>query len=205
MTDMKKILVWDVPTRLGHWLLAGAFAVAWLTSESETWQDVHIAAGTLMFAVVMFRILWGVIGSRYARFGSFAFSPAAALRYLRDLALRRPAHYAGHNPAGSYAIYLLLGLTLVVGFSGWMAYNQIGDHFMEEAHEVVAGVMLAIVALHVAGVVVGGLVHGENLALAMLTGRKLGKPDEAIAGARWGWAIVLGAWACAAIWCYRYL
>jgi len=202
---MKKILVWDVPTRLGHWLLVGSFAVAWLTSESETWQDVHVAAGTLMFAVVVFRLFWGIIGSRYACFDSFSFSPAAALRYLRDLALRRPAHYAGHNPAGSYAIYALLGFALLAGFSGWLVYNEFGGEWVEELHEGVASAMLAIVALHLGGVVVGGLAHGENLALSMLTGRKLGASGEAIANARWGWAIVLGAWACTAVWFSRYL
>jgi cytochrome b len=205
MNALKKILVWDVPTRLGHWLLVGSFAVAWLTSEGETWKDVHVAAGTLMFAVVLFRLLWGAIGSRHARFANFAFRPRAAFDYLIGLLRWRPAHYTGHNPAGSYAIYALLGLTLIDGLSGWVIYNEIGGRVLENVHEVVAGTMLALVVLHLGGVVVGSLAHGENLALAMLTGRKLGEPDDAIAGARWGWAIVLGAWAGVAIWFSRYL
>jgi cytochrome b len=205
MHAMKKILVWDVPTRLGHWLLVASFAIAWLTSESETWKDVHVAAGSLMVAVVLFRLLWGAVGSRYARFGSFTFSPAAALDYLTGLLRRRPAHYTGHNPAGSYAIYLLLALTLLAGLTGWLAYNELGGEEIGEVHEFIAGTMLGLVVLHLVGVVVGGLAHGENLALSMVTGRKLGEPGEAIDRARWGWALLLGAWAGAAVWLSRYL
>ncbi len=202
---MEKILVWDAPTRLGHWLLAIAFGLAWLTSEGETWKDVHVAAGTLMFGVVMFRIVWGLIGSRHARFASFTFGPAAALRYLLGLARGKAAHFTGHNPAGSYAIFLLLALTVFTGLSGWAAYNEFGGHWLEEAHEAAASAMLAVVALHVAGVVVGGLAHRENLALAMITGRKLGERSEAIGSARRGWAVALIAWASAAVWVSAYI
>lgn len=202
---MEKIRVWDAPTRLGHWLLVAAFAAAWLTSESETWKDVHVAAGALMFAVVLFRLFWGFIGTLHARFASFAFTPAAALRYVGSLLRRQPEHFTGHNPAGSYAIFLLLGLTLVTAVSGWAAYNEFGGHLSEEFHEGAATAMLAIVAVHVGGVIVGGLLHRENLALAMLTGRKLGERPEAIGSARPGWAILLAAWACGAVWLSAYL
>lgn len=202
---MEKILVWDVPTRLGHWLLAIAFALAWLTSEGESWKNVHVAAGTLMFGVVVFRIVWGMIGSRHARFASFAFRPAAAVRYLLGLLRGKPAHFTGHNPAGSYAIFLLLALTIVTGMSGWATYNELGGHWLEEVHETAAGAMLAVVAVHVAGVVIGGLAHRENLALAMITGRKLGERSEAIGSPRRGWAVALIAWASAAIWVSAYI
>jgi len=202
---MEKILVWDAPTRLGHWLLAISFATAWLTSESESWKDVHVAAGAVMLAVVLFRVLWGVIGSLHARFASFAFSPAAAMRYLAGLLQRQPQHFTGHNPAGSYAIFLLLGLTVVTVALGWLAYNEIGGSWPGELHEAAASTMLALVVLHLAGVIVGGLAHRENLALAMITGRKLGERSEAIRSIRTGWAIVLGAWASAAVWLSAYL
>jgi cytochrome b len=202
---MEKIQVWDAPTRIGHWLLAGAFAVAWLTSEGETWKNVHVAAGALMAAVVLFRIVWGVIGTAHARFASFAFAPGAALRYLAGMLRRRPEHFTGHNPAGSYAIFLLLALTLVAVVSGWAAYNELGGSLSEELHEGAATAMLLIVGLHLAGVVVGGLLHRENLALAMVTGRKLGERSEAIANTRRGWAVALIAWAGAAIWLSGYL
>jgi cytochrome b len=202
---MEKILVWDAPTRLGHWLLVGAFAAAWLTSESETWKNVHVAAGTVMFAVVLFRILWGFIGSMHARFASFAFAPTAAWGYLAGLLRRQPQHFTGHNPAGSFAIFLLLGLVVVAGLSGWAAYNDIGGSLAEEFHEAAANAMLAVVGVHLAGVVVGGLVHRENLVLAMITGRKLGERSEAIAHARIGWAFALAACAGGAVWLSAYL
>jgi cytochrome b len=202
---MEKILVWDAPTRLGHWLLATAFVTAWLTSESEALKNVHVAAGALMVAVVLFRLIWGLIGSLHARFSSFAFSPVAAMEYLFGLLQRKPQHFTGHNPAGSYAIYLLLALTVVAGISGWLAYNEFGGSMTEHVHEAAANSMLALVVLHIAGVVVGGIAHRENLALAMLTGRKLGDRSEAIKSARFGWAIVLVGWAGLAIWLSRYL
>ncbi|HEX8989494.1 MAG TPA: cytochrome b/b6 domain-containing protein [Rhodocyclaceae bacterium] len=202
---MKQILVWDAPTRLGHWLLAGAFATAWLTSESESWKNVHVAAGALMVAVALFRIFWGFVGSRHARFASFAYSPASALQYLRSLAARRPEHFTGHNPAGSYAIFLLLALTPIVGVSGWAAYNEIGGSMSEELHEGAATAMLLVVAIHLAGVAVGSLLHRENLPRAMVTGRKQGDPTEAITAARIGWALVLSAWSGAAIWLSAFL
>lgn len=202
---MERILVWDAPTRLGHWLLVSAFAAAWLTAESETWKDIHVAAGTVMFAVVLFRILWGFVGTVHARFASFAFAPAAAFRYLTGLLRRQPQHFTGHNPAGSYAIFLLLGLVMIAALSGWAAYNEVGGSLSEEFHEAAANTMLVVVAVHLAGVVVGGLVHRENLALAMITGRKLGERSEAIGSARVIWAIALAACTGGAVWLSAYL
>lgn len=205
MNKLQKILVWDAPTRIGHWLLVAAFATAWLTSESESLKDVHIAAGVLMVAVVLFRVLWGVIGSMHARFASFAFTPAAAADYVFGLLKRQPAHFTGHNPAGSYAIFLLLALTVVTSLSGLLTYNEFGGSVLEELHEGAATTMLGIVAVHLGGVIVGGLLHRENLALAMITGRKLGAPSEAIASARPVWALVLVGWATVAVVASGYL
>ena len=97
---MKSILVWDWPVRLGHWLMVGGFALAWLTSESESWRLVHVGAGATVVAVAGFRLLWGVIGSRYARFAAFVRGPRAVLGYLETLIDNHPEHHVGHNPAG---------------------------------------------------------------------------------------------------------
>jgi cytochrome b len=177
---MKKILVWDVPTRVFHWLLALSFAGAFLTAESERYRDVHVMLGYTMLGLVAFRLVWGLIGTRYARFGSFAFGPKSILTYLKSLFTRSPQHYPGHNPAGSWAIYALLGLTLLAGASGYAAYNDFGGHWMEEAHEAMANALLAVVVVHVAGVIVSSVLHRENLVRAMLTGKKAGRPDEGI-------------------------
>ena len=201
---MNRILVWDFPVRIGHWLLVGAFALAWLTSESEAWRLVHVLAGGTVVGVVLFRLLWGVVGTRHARFASFVRGPGSALGYLKNLLAGRPAHTAGHNPAGGWAIVTLLALGLLTGASGWLTYNgsfaSLGGELFEELHEALAATMLTVALLHVAGVVVGSLAHRENLVRAMLTGRKLGEPAEAIGAARlWAVPLLLG-WVAACAW-----
>jgi cytochrome b len=175
-----KVLVWDLPTRVFHWLLALSFAGAFLTAESERLRDVHVMLGYTMLGLVAFRLVWGLIGTRYARFASFAFGPRAVLAYLRSLFTRSPRHYLGHNPAGSWAIYALLGLSALAGASGYATYNDIGGHAMEEAHEALANGLLGVVMVHLAGVLASSLFHGENLVRSMITGYKSGAPGAGI-------------------------
>jgi cytochrome b len=177
---MERVLIWDLPVRLFHWLFAGAFIVAYATGDSESWRPVHVAAGTLMAALVLYRLGWGFVGSRYARFSSFIKSPGEALGYLLALLAGRAPQHAGHNPAAGYAIVALLVLALACFATGWPLYNDWGEELFEEGHEAVANLTLAIVGLHLAGVAVGSLVHRENLVLSMLTGKKFATPDEAI-------------------------
>ena len=190
-TDRRTILVWDLPLRVFHWLLAGSFAAAFATGDADRWRDVHAELGYTIIALVVFRIAWGVFGTRHARFGAFPLAPAAALAYVRSLLAGRPVHYVGHNPAGAVAIYLLLGLALATGLSGLAAYAELGGKWVEEVHEALANAMLVVVVVHLAGVVVGSLAHRENLALAMLTGRKHGEPGAAIGRTRPLVAVVL--------------
>ncbi len=166
------VKVWDILVRLFHWSFAACFAGAWLTAESERWRDVHVALGYTMLGLVAFRLAWGVVGPRHARFSSFVRGPAAIARYLRSLLAGRPEHHLGHNPAGAVAIVLLLALAAFAGASGWATYNDLGGHWLEETHEFLAGAMLAVVGVHLAGVAVASWLHRENLVAAMLTGRK---------------------------------
>jgi cytochrome b len=197
---MKKILVWDWPVRLGHWLMVGGFILAWLTSESETWRLVHAFAGSVVIAVALFRLPWGFIGSRYARFVDFVRGPGSVVDYLRSLLRLEPDHHTGHNPAGGWAIMLLLGLGIATGLVGWAMYNELGGEWLEELHEALAATMLTVVFIHVAGVISGSLLHGENLVRAMITGHKQGSPEEAIPSARPLAAIFLLVWVGAASW-----
>lgn len=197
---MTKILVWDLPTRVGHWLLVATFAVAWLTGESEAWRLVHVAAGYAMAALLLFRILWGFAGTRYARFASFLFSPQAALSYLFSLLRGRPAHWLGHNPAGSYAIYGLILLGLLTAGSGWATYQEMGGDLMEEGHDVLADAMLVLVILHVLGVVLGSIMHREKLILSMINGYKQGEAGQGIDSSRAGWLLLMAALVAVAIW-----
>lgn len=195
----RKILVWDVPVRVFHWLMVLSFAGAYLTAESERWRLLHVTLGYTMAGLVAFRILWGLMGTRHARFASFVRGPAAVLRYLGAIVRGQPEHHTGHNPAGALAIVALLGLTLAVAASGWATYNDVAGHWLEEAHEVAANVMLAIVGLHVAAVLFSSWLHRENLIGAMINGRKPGLPQDGIRRAWRSVAVlmlvaVLGFW-----------
>jgi cytochrome b len=175
-----KVLVWDVPTRVFHWLLALSFAGAFLTAESERYRDIHVMLGYTVLGLVAFRLVWGLIGTRYARFWSFAYGPRGVLTYVKSLFTRSPQHHLGHNPAGSWAIYALLALSVLAGASGYATYNEIGGHWMEDVHEALANTLLGVVFIHIAGVLVSSLLHRENLVRAMLTGYKSAKPGDGI-------------------------
>jgi len=171
-----RIAVWDLPTRLFHWSLATSFVVAWVTHESERLMNIHLAAGYAMLGLIGFRLLWGFIGNRYARFREFVRGPSVVLRYATSMLEGHPERHLGHNPVGAISIVLLLALGLGTGISGWLIVNDLGaaqwSDLFEELHEGLAGIMLAVVGLHLVGVVVSSGLHRENLVWAMITGYK---------------------------------
>lgn len=173
---LQRILVWDMPTRVFHWSLAGCFTIAWLTAESEPYAAVHQIAGYLFAALIAFRLVWGLAGSRYARFAEFLRSPREIARYAAGYVRRAPAHYIGHNPLGALAIVLMLVLGIGIAVTGWL--NATGGESFEEIHEVFANGMLVVIFVHIAGVIASSLMHRENLAEAMVTGYKNG-PESA--------------------------
>jgi cytochrome b len=185
----RKILVWDVPTRLFHWLLVGAF----VTADSERHRDLHVLFGVTLAGLIGFRLLWGLVGTRYARFTSFAFGPRAVLRSLGSLATLKPLRSVGHTPPASWAIWLMLALGLAVAVTGCASLRGGWGEALEEAHGALAWTLLAVVGVHVAGVVLGSVLHRENLVGAMVTGRKRGEPGEAIARSRWVVGAMLAA------------
>jgi len=180
-----RILVWDIPTRLFHWLLAASFVGAYITAESERFRDVHVVLGYSVIALIGFRLLWGMVGTRYARFSAFILRPAKVVAYLKSLLTGSPQHYVGHNPAGGWVIVGLLVLGLLVGVSGYATYNQASSEWLEELHEGAANTMLALVAVHVLGVLVSSLLHRENLVRAMINGYKTGEPGQGVGRAHW--------------------
>ena len=181
----ERILVWDLPTRLFHWLLASTFAGAWLTADSERWIDVHVALGYIFAGLIAFRVLWGFIGTRYARFSSFVAGPQAVKRYLGSIIAFRPERHVGHNPAGGWAVLALLGLGAITALTGYLNFNDYGGHWLEELHEGAASAMLALVFVHIGAVVLSSFIHGENLVKAMVTGFKRGAAWEAIRRPQW--------------------
>jgi len=196
--EKTRILVWDLPVRLFHWLLVVSFAGAFVTAESERVRDLHVALGWTFAALLAFRLIWGVVGSRHARFRSFARGPRAVLAYLKSLLSGRPEHHVGHNPAGGWAIFALIALGILISASGWALVGGAGK-WSEELHEGLANAMLALVFLHVGAVAVSSYLHRENLAAAMVTGYKTGRPADAIRSTRWIAAVALVA-AVAILW-----
>lgn len=176
----KPILVWDVPTRVFHWLLVLSFIGAYLTAESERYRAIHVVLGYTLLGLISFRLLWGFFGTRYARFRSFLFRPGEIVAYALSLLKGKPAHYIGHNPLGSVAIWLLLALGVSSGMSGLLIFEDIGGEALEELHEISSNGMLAVVLIHIAGVVVSSVLHRENLVRSMITGLKLAEPEQGI-------------------------
>ncbi len=165
------IRVWDPLVRLFHWSLVACVFTA-LVFEAGT--DLHEAVGYGVAGLVAFRLVWGGIGTKYARFGDFVRPPAEVRRYLGSLRSPQARRYLGHNPAGGLMIVLLLGVLAVTAGTGVLLETDAfwGNALLEETHEVVANSLFVLIPIHLAGVVVSGLMHRENLVRAMITGRK---------------------------------
>ncbi|MDP2760498.1 MAG: cytochrome b/b6 domain-containing protein [Sideroxyarcus sp.] len=193
-TSVVQVKVWDVPVRLFHWLSVASFVLAYVSAEMHL-MVVHVWIGYGLLALLLFRIVWGFIGSRYARFGSFVFSPQQTLAYVRSLRAGQAAHYYGHNPAGALMVFALLALLAAIFVSGLVTLavidyegpllflaNAVSDdtaYFFRHAHDFFVNVALWLIPLHLIGVVVGSLQHRENLVRAMVTGLKRKVPEEA--------------------------
>jgi len=173
----QRILVWDVPTRVFHWLLVISFAVAFLTAESERYRDIHVVLGYTLLGLIAFRLVWGVVGTRYAQFRSFLFKPAETVDYVASMVKGKPKHYVGHNPAGSLAVFALLALGITSGVTGVMLFQDIGGEALEELHELASYGMLAVAGLHLVGVLASSVMHRENLVRSMISGYKSASPD----------------------------
>jgi cytochrome b len=165
------------------------FAGAYLTAESERWRPVHVALGYTMAGLIAFRLIWGIAGTRYARFSNFVRGPSAIISYLRSLRQGRPQHFLGHNPAGALAIIGLLGLGAAVTVTGWATLQASDGELWEEVHETFANLMLAVVILHIAAVIISSRLHHQNLLAAMIHGKKPGRPDQSATRA---WPILGG-------------
>jgi cytochrome b len=197
MAGPNKIKVWDPMVRIFHWALVIAFFTAYATGEDI--EEVHEWMGYAVLALVIFRIVWGFVGPVHARFADFVRGPGEILRNLKGVVLMHPKRYLGHSPAGGAMVVLLLVLlaaTSVTGViveerkeqAGTSIATQTAEHEehnengkegegaeksrIAEAHEVLANLTLALVLLHIAGVILASFTHRENLVASMITGRK---------------------------------
>ena len=174
------ILVWDLPTRIVHWTLALSFAGTFFTGESERWRDIHVMLGYTVLGLIVFRLAWGFVGTCYVRFAVLIRCSKYVIRHLIQIVRGHAWHPVGHNPTGAVTILLILLLGTVSSVSGWAVYEEIGGDWLETLHEYVSDAMLAVVLVHIAGVVVVSYLQRENLILAMITGRKHGESNQAI-------------------------
>lgn len=188
------VKVWDLPIRLFHWLLVLGCTSAYVTAEYHI-RYIHVLIGYGLCLLLAARLLWGFYGSRYSRFASFVFPPDETLAYMRSMFGKHPVkHYFGHNPAGALMVFTLLVLLTLIFFTGlvtlavidfegplMMLVNHVGDetsYAFRHTHEFLTDTGLALVALHLMGVIGGSIQHRDNLVKAMITGNKVRPPDS---------------------------
>ena len=177
------VKAWDPLVRVFHWSLVFFFLLAF--ASEDDWMNLHVWAGYAVSMLIGFRLLWGMIGTRNARFLTFVKSPAVVKQHLRDMLSLKPPHYLGHNPVAAVMVVTLLISIILVAFSGMVLiasegqgplagtlFAALNGEAMEEVHEFFANFTLLLVFAHVAGVVVSSFLEGENLVRAMITGRK---------------------------------
>ena len=178
--------VWDPFVRIFHWTLVLSFFIAYITEED--FLTIHTYAGYTVLALLVLRIIWGLIGTRHARFSDFSYSPQTIKEFIKDTLYLRAKRYLGHNPAGGAMILLMIISLLVTTLTGIAVYgieeqagplsnwymqedSLWGDAF-EETHEFFANFTLLLIFVHVAGVIVESFIHKENLVKSMIDGKK---------------------------------
>jgi len=181
--DLATVKVWDILLRVFHWGLVFFFLFAFITEDD--WPTLHVQAGYAVSFLIGFRLLWGVVGTRYARFSTFVKSPAVMLIYLKGMLSLKVSHYLGHNPLAAAMVIALLACITLVSLTGMMIiaseghgplagtfFSSWSGDWLEDVHEFFANFTLLMVAVHVSGVLLSSLLERENLVKAMVTGRK---------------------------------
>lgn len=190
----QRVRIWDLPVRVTHWVVALLFAFQWWSGKAGR-LEWHRWAGYAMIGCIVFRLLWGLMGSSTARFSSFVRGPGATVRYVRSL-LRRPERgrfHVGHNPLGAWSILLMLALLVVQVSLGLYSVDTDGlesgplaSHVSFDTAQALAGwharvfnVLLAVVAVHVLAAAFYLVVRRDNLIGPMLTGSRRGETGDA--------------------------
>ncbi len=186
MSNASRIIcVWDVPTRLFHWLVAALVAAAYATWRLN-WMDWHGRVGEALLALLIFRLLWGFFGSETARFSRFLASPGRGARYLARSFRREPDHQVGHNPIGGWMVLILLFLLLGETLTGLYVANDIADvgpltemtpapvaDAIDALHAILWDALLAAIAVHLLAIFFYAAAKGQNLVRPMITGTKV--------------------------------
>lgn len=188
---MKRILVWDLPVRFFHWMLAVSFFAAFIIANTVDDHSpvfaVHMLLGGIMAFMLLLRVIWGFIGTKWARFGSFAASPKALFAYVKGAFTGREVRYTGHNPGSSIAAIVMFVCIVGLAVTGLLMERA---HIFEEIHELLAWLWLITVGVHLLGIIFYTIRNRENVALSMIDGRKKAEPSEAIQTVRPAYGIV---------------
>lgn len=195
---MNRILIWDIPTRMFHWAFAasltGALGIGFLVDDDHPLFQSHMVLGIVAIFLLVFRMAMGLVGSRHAKFSGFPLRPREVTVYLANALFSKIKRYPGNNPGSALAAVLMFLLVPLLFVSG----IGLDGEFLEEAHETLAWALLAVIVLHLAGIVWHSVRHRENIALSMITGKKDGVPGDAIRSSHpaWGIGFLLagGAW-----------
>lgn len=183
---MTRILVWDLPLRLFHWLLVLLVVVSFVSAKiGGNAMQIHMLSGYSVLALLLFRLLWGFLGGTYARFASFVRGPAAVIAYLRTLPRHEPGQHLGHNPAGAWSVILMLAALLLQAATGLFANDDIATEgplarLVSKAlsdrltgiHHLNVKILIALIGLHLSAVAYYLVFQRENLVKPMLTGFK---------------------------------
>jgi|SaaInlV_100m_DNA_5_1039725.scaffolds.fasta_scaffold01695_6 cytochrome b len=205
MSKNKK-LIWDIPTRLFHWAIVITLCYSWYSIEVEGDLDHHFLSGFIALGLILFRIIWGLVGSRYAKFSSFIYKPSEIIAYAKTFFRREGGKYAGHNPLGGLSVLALLLVIFIQAGTGLFADDEyyyfapLNDYVsssmagkITEFHGTNAKVILGLAIFHIVVILFYRLYKREKLVLAMITGKKPDDQDryEPIPGSRWVRAIIL--------------
>lgn len=168
--------IFDVPIRIFHWLFAACFLIAFIIAktvdvDSATF-DLHMLAGFVLTFLVLFRIIWGLVGTRHARFTGFTFHIKKLYEYFRDLLTGEKKVWAGHNPATSWVAVAMFFMALGLGITGYLMTFSGDAEPYEDVHELLANGLLVAAIIHVAGVVLHSIRYREMIALSMISGKK---------------------------------
>lgn len=183
---LRRDFVWDLPVRVFHWTLVAAIAAAYVTNRlGVSYFKYHVWCGYLVIVLVSFRLIWGLIGTRHARFLNFVRGPSETLRYGLQLLRGEPTHFAGHNPLGAWMVVIFLvalGVQAVTGLFGNDEIFNFGPFYgyvtksvslaLTGLHKKLFYWILAAIAIHVAAVAAHHMLLREKLVHAMITGRK---------------------------------
>lgn len=177
-----KTSAYDLPTRFFHWIFAflflAAFIIAQTIDDDSPLFAYHMLAGITMVFILMLRLIWGFIGTTYARFSSFKLNPGELFRYFKDSVIAKTKRYMSHNPASSYAAVIMFIAAIGLGFTGVMMTRGSEVHLYEEIHEVLANIFLITVILHLVGIALHQIKHKDSLWTSMLDGKKEAVPGQ---------------------------